>query len=108
MDRLRCRDICPILKDPAALTAVIDLFEDHVRKNHQQLDLIVGKKPSIQSSLLVLCAHLHMRVYTHMYDTYSPYIIGWCPEPEEKGFRYFGIFRLRTTTKERVSAHTPP
>uniref|UniRef100_A0AAQ4PUK9 Adenine phosphoribosyltransferase n=1 Tax=Gasterosteus aculeatus aculeatus TaxID=481459 RepID=A0AAQ4PUK9_GASAC len=36
------RDICPILKDPAALTAVIDLFEDHVRKNHQQLDLIVG------------------------------------------------------------------
>ncbi|KAM8860331.1 adenine phosphoribosyltransferase [Spinachia spinachia] len=36
------RDICPILKDPAALTAVIDLFEEHVRKNHQQLDLIVG------------------------------------------------------------------
>lgn len=43
---LRCvshRDICPILKDPAALTAVIDLFEDHVRKNHLQVDLIVGK-----------------------------------------------------------------
>uniref|UniRef100_A0A3Q3WM22 Adenine phosphoribosyltransferase n=1 Tax=Mola mola TaxID=94237 RepID=A0A3Q3WM22_MOLML len=36
------RDICPILKDPAALTAVIDLFEDHVRKNHLQVDLIVG------------------------------------------------------------------
>ncbi|XP_071337718.1 adenine phosphoribosyltransferase isoform X2 [Trachinotus anak] len=36
------RDICPILKDPAALTAVIDLFEEHVRKNHQQVDLIVG------------------------------------------------------------------
>ncbi|XP_041803452.1 adenine phosphoribosyltransferase [Chelmon rostratus] len=36
------RDICPILKDPASLTAVIDLFEEHVRKNHQQVDLIVG------------------------------------------------------------------
>ncbi|KAM3843000.1 adenine phosphoribosyltransferase [Diretmus argenteus] len=36
------RDICPILKDPAALTAVIDLFEDHVRKNYQQVDLIAG------------------------------------------------------------------
>ncbi|XP_070833601.1 adenine phosphoribosyltransferase [Chaetodon trifascialis] len=36
------RDICPILRDPASLTAVIDLFEEHVRKNHQQVDLIVG------------------------------------------------------------------
>ncbi|XP_026165719.1 adenine phosphoribosyltransferase [Mastacembelus armatus] len=36
------RDICPILKDPAALTAVIDLFEEHVRKNYKQVDLIVG------------------------------------------------------------------
>ncbi|TKS85165.1 Adenine phosphoribosyltransferase [Collichthys lucidus] len=36
------RDICPILKDPAALTAVTDLFEEHVRKNHPQVDLIVG------------------------------------------------------------------
>ncbi|XP_072247629.1 adenine phosphoribosyltransferase [Leuresthes tenuis] len=36
------RDICPILKDAAALTAVIDLFEEHVRSNHQQVDLIVG------------------------------------------------------------------
>nr|XP_046257626.1 adenine phosphoribosyltransferase [Scatophagus argus] len=39
---IQFRDICPILKDPAALTAVIDLFEEHVRKNHQQVDLIVG------------------------------------------------------------------
>ncbi|XP_070697224.1 adenine phosphoribosyltransferase [Pempheris klunzingeri] len=36
------RDICPIMKDPVALTAVIDLFEEHVVKNHQQVDLIVG------------------------------------------------------------------
>ncbi|XP_056292027.1 adenine phosphoribosyltransferase [Pseudoliparis swirei] len=36
------RDICPILKDPAALTAVTDLFEEHVRKNHPQVELIVG------------------------------------------------------------------
>ncbi|KAM6916445.1 adenine phosphoribosyltransferase [Xenentodon cancila] len=36
------RDICPILKEPAALTAVIDLFEEHVRKNHSQVDLILG------------------------------------------------------------------
>ncbi|CAN9500178.1 unnamed protein product [Ophioblennius macclurei] len=36
------RDICPLLKDAAALSAVIDLFEDYVRINHQQIDLIVG------------------------------------------------------------------
>ncbi|XP_060896544.1 adenine phosphoribosyltransferase [Labrus mixtus] len=36
------RDICPILKDPAALTAVIDLFEEEVRRNYQTVDLIVG------------------------------------------------------------------
>ncbi|KAM4615230.1 adenine phosphoribosyltransferase [Polymixia lowei] len=36
------RDIGPVLKDPAALTAVIDLFEEHVRQTHQQVDLIVG------------------------------------------------------------------
>lgn len=39
-----CRDICPLLKDPAALTAVIDLFEEHVKKNQKQVDLVVGKK----------------------------------------------------------------
>lgn len=38
-----CRDICPILKDAAALTAVIDLFEEHVRANYQQVELIVGE-----------------------------------------------------------------
>ncbi|KAM4730332.1 adenine phosphoribosyltransferase [Anableps anableps] len=36
------RDICPILKSPVALTAVIDLFEEHVRSRQQQVDLIVG------------------------------------------------------------------
>ncbi|XP_073338094.1 adenine phosphoribosyltransferase [Pagrus major] len=36
------KDICPILKEPAALTAVIDLFEEHVRKNHSQVELIAG------------------------------------------------------------------
>ncbi|XP_019959085.1 adenine phosphoribosyltransferase [Paralichthys olivaceus] len=36
------RDICPLLKDPAALTAVIDLFEEHVRNNYKHVDLIVG------------------------------------------------------------------
>ncbi|XP_061601332.1 adenine phosphoribosyltransferase [Cololabis saira] len=36
------RDICPILKEPAALTAAIDLFEEHVRKKHPQVELIVG------------------------------------------------------------------
>nr|XP_057913351.1 adenine phosphoribosyltransferase [Doryrhamphus excisus] len=36
------RDICPILKDPNALTAVTDLFEQHVRTNHWEVDLIVG------------------------------------------------------------------
>ncbi|XP_038155325.1 adenine phosphoribosyltransferase [Cyprinodon tularosa] len=36
------RDICPILKSPAALTAVTDLFEEHVRNHYQQVDLIIG------------------------------------------------------------------
>ncbi|KAK2848624.1 hypothetical protein Q5P01_008458 [Channa striata] len=36
------RDICPILKDPASLTAVTDLFEEHVKKHYKQVDLIVG------------------------------------------------------------------
>ncbi|KAK3509920.1 hypothetical protein QTP70_019398 [Hemibagrus guttatus] len=36
------KDICPILKEPKALTAVIDLFEEHVRKNHPHTELIVG------------------------------------------------------------------
>ncbi|KAM9803887.1 adenine phosphoribosyltransferase [Neosynchiropus ocellatus] len=36
------RDICPLLKDPAALTAATDLFEDHVRANYPDVDLIVG------------------------------------------------------------------
>lgn len=36
------RDICPLLKNPKALTAVIDLFEEHVRKNYPEVELIVG------------------------------------------------------------------
>ncbi|KAG5269962.1 hypothetical protein AALO_G00187090 [Alosa alosa] len=36
------RDICPILKDPKSLTAVIDLFEEYVRQNHQDVELLVG------------------------------------------------------------------
>ncbi|XP_051948444.1 adenine phosphoribosyltransferase [Xyrauchen texanus] len=36
------KDICPILKDPKALTAVTDLFEEHVRQNYPEVDLIVG------------------------------------------------------------------
>uniref|UniRef100_A0A087Y990 Adenine phosphoribosyltransferase n=1 Tax=Poecilia formosa TaxID=48698 RepID=A0A087Y990_POEFO len=36
------RDICPILKSPAALTAVTDLFEEHVRSHQLQVDLIVA------------------------------------------------------------------
>uniref|UniRef100_A0A8C5H6X8 adenine phosphoribosyltransferase n=1 Tax=Gouania willdenowi TaxID=441366 RepID=A0A8C5H6X8_GOUWI len=33
---------CPILKNPAALAALTDLFEEHVRTSYQQVDLIVG------------------------------------------------------------------
>ncbi|XP_076831459.1 adenine phosphoribosyltransferase [Brachyhypopomus gauderio] len=36
------RDVCPILKDPKALTAVIDLFEEHVRQTYPEVELIVG------------------------------------------------------------------
>uniref|UniRef100_A0A673GCL6 adenine phosphoribosyltransferase n=1 Tax=Sinocyclocheilus rhinocerous TaxID=307959 RepID=A0A673GCL6_9TELE len=46
------KDICPILKDPKALAAVTDLFEEHVRRTYPQVDLIVGKR-------------VHMRVVWH-------------------------------------------
>ncbi|KAI1889922.1 hypothetical protein AGOR_G00167900 [Albula goreensis] len=36
------RDICPILKDPAALNAVIELFEEHVRETCPGVQMIVG------------------------------------------------------------------
>ncbi|XP_062923551.1 adenine phosphoribosyltransferase [Mobula hypostoma] len=36
------QDINPLLKDPKAFTAVIDLFEDHLRKKFAQVELIVG------------------------------------------------------------------
>ncbi|XP_020777143.1 adenine phosphoribosyltransferase [Boleophthalmus pectinirostris] len=36
------KDICPILKDPGALTAVTSMFEEHVREKFQQVDLVVG------------------------------------------------------------------
>ncbi|KAG7283172.1 hypothetical protein CRUP_000534, partial [Coryphaenoides rupestris] len=34
------RDICPIMKNPAALTAAVDLFEQHVRETHPHVDYI--------------------------------------------------------------------
>ncbi|XP_059849060.1 adenine phosphoribosyltransferase [Hypanus sabinus] len=36
------QDISPLLKDPKAFTAVIDLLEDHLRKKFAQVELIVG------------------------------------------------------------------
>lgn len=36
------RDICPILKDPKALSAVTSLFEEYARANFPQVDLVVG------------------------------------------------------------------
>ncbi|XP_069757358.1 adenine phosphoribosyltransferase isoform X1 [Narcine bancroftii] len=36
------KDILPILKDPRAFNAVIDLLEDHLKRKFLQMDLIVG------------------------------------------------------------------
>ncbi|XP_067905982.1 adenine phosphoribosyltransferase isoform X2 [Heterodontus francisci] len=36
------QDIFPLLKDPKAFNAVVDLFEDHLRKKFSQIDLIAG------------------------------------------------------------------
>ncbi|XP_072292418.1 adenine phosphoribosyltransferase [Eucyclogobius newberryi] len=36
------RDICPILKDPEALSAVTSLFEEYVRDKFPQVDLVIG------------------------------------------------------------------
>lgn len=36
------RDITPILKDPAAFSAAIDLFESYIRENFPKVDVIAG------------------------------------------------------------------
>ncbi|CAN2390377.1 adenine phosphoribosyltransferase, partial [Pristimantis euphronides] len=36
------RDITPILKDPAAFSAAIDLFESYLRENFPKIDSIAG------------------------------------------------------------------
>ncbi|KAM4614427.1 adenine phosphoribosyltransferase isoform 2-T2 [Discoglossus pictus] len=36
------RDITPVLKDPAAFCAAIDLFESHLRSNFPKIDVIAG------------------------------------------------------------------
>ncbi|XP_075432915.1 adenine phosphoribosyltransferase [Ascaphus truei] len=36
------RDITPVLKDPAAFSAAIDLFVSHLRANFQKIDVIAG------------------------------------------------------------------
>ncbi|XP_037264567.1 adenine phosphoribosyltransferase isoform X2 [Falco rusticolus] len=36
------RDISPLLKDPAAFRALIDLLEDHLRVSFPQIDFIAG------------------------------------------------------------------
>uniref|UniRef100_A0A8C5H7A9 Adenine phosphoribosyltransferase n=1 Tax=Gouania willdenowi TaxID=441366 RepID=A0A8C5H7A9_GOUWI len=47
------RDVCPILKNPAALAALTDLFEEHVRTSYQQVDLIVGENLKGTTSVLM-------------------------------------------------------
>ncbi|XP_005052328.1 PREDICTED: adenine phosphoribosyltransferase [Ficedula albicollis] len=37
-----CSDISPLLKDPVAFRALIDLLEDHVRASFPKIDFIVG------------------------------------------------------------------
>ncbi|NXD04350.1 APT phosphoribosyltransferase, partial [Certhia familiaris] len=37
-----CSDISPLLKDPVAFRALIDLLEDHVRESFPKIDFIVG------------------------------------------------------------------
>lgn len=67
-----CRDICPLLKDPAALTAVIDLFEEHVKKNHKQVDLIIGKKTKQTSCWCKLALYLmNLKGTVHRKEKYS-------------------------------------
>nr|XP_014339401.1 PREDICTED: adenine phosphoribosyltransferase-like [Latimeria chalumnae] len=36
-----CSDICPVLKDPKAFSAMIDLFEEHLKKSVPDVSLIV-------------------------------------------------------------------
>ncbi|XP_077568064.1 anoctamin-10-like, partial [Stigmatopora nigra] len=40
IEALKKRDICPLLKNPTALTSVIDLFEEHVINKNWEVDVI--------------------------------------------------------------------
>ncbi|XP_067105286.1 adenine phosphoribosyltransferase isoform X1 [Osmerus mordax] len=55
------RDISPILKNPRALTAVIDLFEDHVRMTYPQVELMVGQPGRWTGRDQELCVVRHRR-----------------------------------------------
>lgn len=37
-----CSDISPLLKDPVAFKALIDLLEDHLRASFPRIDVIAG------------------------------------------------------------------
>lgn len=37
-----CSDISPLLKDPVAFKALIDLLEDHLRASFPKIDVIAG------------------------------------------------------------------
>nr|XP_023646549.1 adenine phosphoribosyltransferase [Paramormyrops kingsleyae] len=36
------KDVCPILKEPSALSAVVDLFEEQTKQSFPQVDIIAG------------------------------------------------------------------
>ncbi|XP_048886743.1 adenine phosphoribosyltransferase [Brienomyrus brachyistius] len=39
---IQFKDVCPVLKEPSALSAVVDLFEEHTRQTFPQVDIIAG------------------------------------------------------------------
>lgn len=47
-----CRDISPLLKDPVAFRALIDLLEDHLRTSLPPIDFIAGGCSPGQSTVL--------------------------------------------------------
>lgn len=50
-----CRDISPLLKDPVAFRALIDLLEDHLRTSLPPIDFIAGGCSPGQSTVCRCC-----------------------------------------------------
>ncbi|CAN2391555.1 adenine phosphoribosyltransferase [Pristimantis euphronides] len=66
------RDITPILKDPAAFSAAIDLFESYLRENFPKIDSIAGKGASSRKGHVCVVARSKSLLWGPGPTSYAP------------------------------------